>query len=89
MIDEKIRARVLKVEDGVVTLGVHLMGAWQRIHARTEVPLEPMSWIQGHLTVPSDGSMVILRVSKQEPSPSEDEAAPHVKDHPGSLDLEA
>ncbi len=81
MIAGKVRARVLKVEGQVVTLGVYLRGVWHRVRARTELPLEVGCWINGHLTVPSDGSMVHLKVFELE-SPSGDGSSS------GGLDVE-
>ena len=62
MIDQRIKARVLKVEGAVCTLGVYVEGAWRRLDARTTVALEVGSWIEGSLAVPGDGSMVQLRL---------------------------
>ena len=86
MIDEKIRARVLEVDDDKVVLGVYLKGAWHRIKARTRVPLEPMSWIQGHLTIPPDGSMVLLEVTARDVAPEDERPASGPR---SGLDLEA
>ena len=62
MIDGKVRARVLNVEDGVVTLGIYAQGVWQRIRARTTLDLVPGAWIEGHLIVPPDDSMVCFKM---------------------------
>ena len=71
---QKFRARVLKVEDGVVALGIYVEGEWVRISARTNVPLVPGSWIVGHLSLPTDGSMVMFKLettgAKQEEPPT-------------------
>jgi len=68
-----VRARVLKVEGHVATLGVFVEGEWTRVRARTEVPLQPLSWIVGRLVVPEDGSHIHFKLTSEEkesPPPS-------------------
>ena len=81
---QRVRARILKVEDGIATLGVYHEGEWVRIPARTEVPLQPGGWLQGRLLIPEDGSMVLFKL---EEIPGQ--AAPAEEPPAGGLDLEA
>ncbi|MDJ0838340.1 MAG: hypothetical protein QNK37_17620 [Acidobacteriota bacterium] len=78
---QRVRARILKVEGGVATLGVYADGQWVRFPARTEVPLNPGDWLTGRLYVPPDGSMVIFKL---EETPTPQDSPPT-----SGLDLEA
>lgn len=45
----RVRARVLKVEGELVTLGVYFENAWRRVHARSRIPVREKEWIEGDL----------------------------------------
>jgi len=64
MLGQKIRARVLEVEPGIATLGIYAEGAWHRIRARTEVPLEKGGWINCILDTGDDDQTFRLRLSE-------------------------
>ena len=86
MMNQKVRARVLKVEGETVTLGVFLEGAWHRIQARTQVTLQSMSWIEGWLIVPPDGSMIWFKVLDAPSGGSQDQSSAPLNQE---IDLEA
>ncbi|CAM2010792.1 hypothetical protein [Acanthopleuribacter pedis] len=84
---KEIRARVTKLEGDVATLGVFVEGVWARVQARTEVRLDPGSWIRGMFVLHADGETVFFRVLHVEDNnPAPPEPAPSFD---GRLDLEA
>lgn len=87
MINSKVRARVISVEEQQVVLGVYLEGLWHRIPARTEVQLQPGMRIEGQLVVPPDGSLVLFKVFGEITEPQLDEPEPSASN--GGLDVEA
>ena len=89
MIDQHIRAKVLKLEGDVVTLGLYLQGAWHRITALTTVVLEPGTWIEGDLVVPPDGSLVQLQVYGQNSAPPSDHGSLVPSSGNDGIDFEA
>lgn len=65
-----MRARVLKVESGIVHLGVYYQGQWLRVWARTTIPLEIGQWIHGELVFPGEGETLYFRIDEhQQPQP--------------------
>lgn len=82
-----MRARVLKIEGERVTLGVYYQGEWWRVHAMTRIQLEPMSWIEGDLVFPGDGTEVYFRIAEgQGRTDTQTDVDPPFD---GSIDLEA
>lgn len=56
-----MRARVLKVHQDHVILGVYWKGAWRRVNARAQVTLMEGDWIEGILE-PREEDSIWLRV---------------------------
>ena len=85
--DREVRARVIKVEGSIATLGIYMEGVWHRIKARTEVRLCEGDWIRGHLIVPPDGSMLVFKLDEVERRAATEPEEIHPSQ--GGLDLEA
>lgn len=82
-----MRARVLKVESGIVHLGVYYQGQWLRVWARTTIPLAIGQWIHGELVFPGEGETLYFRIDEGQALEVESSRDAHPL-RPG-LDLEA
>lgn len=86
-LDRETRARVIKLDGDVATLGVFVEGVWARVQARTEVRLNAGQWIRGLFTLHGDGETVFFRVTRVEAATTD--AAPTTQTQTGGIDLEA
>lgn len=72
MIDGWVRARVLEAEPDRAVLGVFIKGMWHRIQARTEVTLTKGQWIEGHLIVRPEESLVLFQLDRNLANPPDE-----------------
>ncbi len=87
--DREMRARVVKREGDLATLGVFVDGVWARVQARTEVDLQPGWWIRGMFSIHRDGETIFFRVLSVENGASTQTTPPTSPSSPGGIDLQA